>query len=69
MIPALKILGALFLVLVGSILGMARAYRDREIGDGGLGIGLVMLLLSGLALLVVVAWMADLLLFLCVGHP
>lgn len=66
MIAALWILGALFLLLLAGIAAVARA--GREATDEGLGTGLLVLALEGLALLVVVAWMTDLLLFLCV-HP
>ena len=58
----------LFLALVAVVVGMTRHFQDREIGDGGIGIGLVLLTLEGLALLVLMSWLAVLLLFLCV-HP
>ncbi len=61
-------LPVIFLALVAVVVGMTRRMESREIGDGGIGAGLVLLTLEGLALLVLMSWLAVLLLFLCV-HP
>ena len=61
-------LPVIFLALVSVVVGMALHFRDREIGDGGLGIGLTMLALGGLALLVLASWMVVLMVFLA-RHP
>jgi hypothetical protein len=63
-IPTLWILAGLFVVLLASIIATARTAHEAT--DGGLGTGLLMLALHGLALVVLALWLADLLLFLCV---
>ncbi|OIQ68068.1 hypothetical protein GALL_503450 [mine drainage metagenome] len=66
MIAALWSLAGLFLVLLVLIIATARA--SHEATDGGLGTGLVMLVLQGLALLLLASWSVALLIHLCV-HP
>jgi hypothetical protein len=66
---ALWILFLLFLVLLAVVLRMAHVYRNREIGDGGMGIGLVMLFLECAAVLDLAVFLILLLVHLAGRHP